>query len=190
MPRATAIFLTCFFAFLSAAMPLHAQDPAEEDIRGPKELIEIPVLEKPPYVLWVGISGGILFVGLAALWWKKRRRRQRSKSPSETALASLATLTSAGDRMAAETFAYQAALTVRSYIADRFGIAAPRRTTEEFLRDLAADGSPLASQGDSLRNFLKSCDLAKFAGSTLDENQRHGLIEAARGFIRSTSPAP
>jgi hypothetical protein len=34
---------------------------------------------------------------------------------------------------------------------------------------------------------LKSCDLAKFAGSHLTSAQRDELLEAARGFIHSTS---
>ena len=95
------------------------------------------------------------------------------------------------EAMTAEAFAYQAARCVRQYISERFGIAAPRRTTEEFLRDLAQDEtSPLAGQGDHLRVFLKSCDLAKFAGSNLDTTQRVDLLQAARGFIQATSATP
>ncbi len=185
-----SIFLICLFALLSAVPSLRAQVPADEDIRGPKELIKIPVPENTPYVLWSGIGGAVLLAGLAAWWWTKRRRRQKFKLPSEIALASLATLASVGECMAAEAFAYEAAVAVRNYISDRFGIAAPRRTTEEFFRGIAADDSSLAGQDEHLRDFLKSCDLAKFAGSALDEHQRHALIEAARSFIRSTSPAP
>ncbi len=174
-----------------AAMSGHlsAQAPAApEDIRGPKALVEIPVPEKPAYAWWAGIGGGVLLLALAAIVWKRRQSRQRLKSPPEVALSSLAELAASRETMAAEAFANRAAQTVRQYIADRFGLAAPRRTTEEFLHDLAKnEATPLIAESDHLRAFLKSCDLAKFAGSHLDVNQRDELLEAARGFINSTS---
>ena len=180
-----------FLGLLVAALTcdLSAQAPAaEEDIRGPKALVEIPVPEKPPVLLWSSVGGGVLLLALAAYFWKKRARNQRLKSPREIALASLAGLETSREAIAAESFANRAAQTVRQYIAERFGLAAPRRTTEEFLRDLAKqESSPLVGESDDLRAFLKSCDLAKFAGSRLTSAQRDELLEAARGFIYSTS---
>lgn len=170
---------------------LSAQTPdAAEDIRGPKALVEIPVPEKPPVVLWSSIAGGVLLLALAAWLWKKRVRKQQLKSPPEVALASLAELEATRETIAAEAFANRAAQTVRQYIADRFRIVAPRLTTEEFLNTLAKDPtSSLAAESDHLKAFMKSCDLAKFAGSNLDSTQRVELLNTARGFIRSTSTA-
>lgn len=174
---------------VSSHLSAQAPDPSE-DIRGPKALVEIPVPKKPPYALWAGIGGGGLLLAVAAILWKKHANKQRRKSPPEIALASLAELESSRETLAAEAFASRAAQTVRQYIAERFGLAAPRRTTEEFLRDLAADkNSSILGESDHLRAFLKSCDLAKFAGSNLDSNQRGELITAARGFVRATSQA-
>ena len=161
-----------------------------EDIRGPKELVEIPVPKEPPYALWAGIGGGVLLLAVAAILRKRHASMQRRKSPPEIALASLADLDASGEALAAEAFANRAAQTVRQYIAERFGLAAPRRTTEEFLHGLANDkSSAIIGESDHLRVFLKSCDLAKFAGSNLDSNQRGELFAAARGFIRATSQA-
>lgn len=143
--------------------------------------------EKPPYAFWAGAGGGVLIGALAAWLWKKRARKLLLQSPHEVALGSLSELESTRNELAAEAFANRAAQTVRQYIASRFGLAAPRRTTEEFLRDIAKEGSALGAESDHLRAFLKSCDLAKFAGSNLNETQRHELVEAARGFIRTTS---
>ena len=170
---------------------LSAQAPAaDEDIRGPKELVEIPVPEKPPYALWAGIGGGVLLLGLATVLWRTHARKQLLRTPPEIALASLAELESSRESMVAEAFANRAAQTIRQYIADRFRLVAPRLTTEEFLHALAKDeGSPLNAESDHLKAFLKSCDLAKFAGANLDFNQRSELIDTARGFIRSTSQA-
>lgn len=180
-----------FLGLLIAALTcdLSAQTPAAaEDIRGPKSLVEIPVPEKPPVLLWSCVGGGVLLLALAAYFWKRRARKQRLKSPREIALASLAGLERSREAVAAEAFANRAAQTVRQYISERFGLAAPRRTTEEFLRELAKqESSPLIGESDPLRAFLKSCDLAKFAGSHLDSARRDELLEAARDFIHSTS---
>ncbi len=169
---------------------LSAQPAATEDIRGPKPLVEIPQPEKPPVALWSAIAGGTLLLALAAYLWKRRTTRQKAAVPSEVALSALTRIERTHDSITAEAFANQAAQTLRQYIADRFGIAAPRRTTEEFLHALIEHDS-LAAEGDHLRSFLKSCDLAKFAGSNLTPEQRHQLIQAARTFIRSADkPLP
>jgi hypothetical protein len=176
-------------AFLAASGRLPAQAPAADgDIRGPKPLVEIPVPPQPNHALWIGIGIAILLALIAWFLWWKLRSRNKSKSPREIALDSLGELERTGTDIPAEAFANRAAGTLRQYIASRFGIAAPRRTTEEFLRDLASDSaSPLAAQDEHLKLFLKSCDLAKFAGSALDENQRIGLVQTARDFIVSTT---
>lgn len=160
---------------------------ATEDIRGPKPPVEIPKPEGSPFALWAAIAGGVLLLALAVLLWRRAARKKHLKTPREAALASLAELDATRDRLAAEAFAIQAAGTVRQYIADRFGLAAPRRTTEEFFRELAGDGAkPILAENDHLKTFLKSCDLAKFAGSNLDADQRGELLQAARDFIRAT----
>ena len=186
-----SIHRNVFRGLLVAALAcdLSAQAPEEpEDIRGPKPLIEIPQPEKPDYALWGGLGGVALALLVAGMIWKNRSRKQLLKNPRELALMSLAELEATRDRLPAEAFAGSAAQTIRQYIADRFGLAAPRRTTEEFLRELAADdSSTISREGDHLRSFLKSCDLAKFAGSDLNAVQRVNLLDAAREFVRATA---
>ncbi|MEY4570499.1 MAG: hypothetical protein RLZZ398_1938 [Verrucomicrobiota bacterium] len=183
------VFLGLLVAVLTCG--LFAQVPAPaEDIRGPKALVEIPVPQKPPILLWSCVGGGVLLLALTAYLWKRRALQQRLKSPREIALTSLAELETSREVITAEVFANCTAQTVRQYIAARFGLAAPRRTTEEFLRDLASQqSSPLLNESEPLRAFLKSCDLAKFAGSHLNSTQRDELLQAARSFIHSTSQA-
>lgn len=194
MTKLCSIFrplIPCGLLILALAGDLSAQAPAaDEDIRGPKPVIETPVPQKPPVALWSWVGGAATLLVLSTYFWRKHLRKVQPKSPLEIALASLVTLETSREALAAEAFANRAAQTVRLYIAERFDLAAPRRTTEEFFRDLARlEGSPLAGQGDHLQLFLKSCDLAKFAGSTLDPVQRGELIDAARRFMRSTSNA-
>ena len=183
------VFLGLLVAVLTCGLFAQAPAPAE-DIRGPKALVEIPVPEKPPILLWSCVGGGVLLLALAAYLWKRRALQQRLKSPREIALTSLAELEKSREVITAEVFANCTAQTVRQYIAARFGLAAPRRTTEEFFRDLATQqSSPLLNESEPLRAFLKSCDLAKFAGSHLNSTQRDELLQAARSFIHSTSQA-
>ena len=177
-------------AVLGFSAHLSAQAPDVDDIRGPKPLIEIPHPEKADLTLWLALGGAALLLLIAWLMWKKLARKRHLKSPPEIALASLAELEAARHSLTAEAFANRATQTIRQYLSDRFGLAAPRRTTEEFLRDLTAQQPPsLSGQGDHLRAFLKSCDLAKFAGSNLDETQRLDLLQTARAFIQATSAA-
>jgi len=179
------VFCVLLIAVLTCGL---SAQPPEEDIRGPKDLIEIPIPAKPPILFWSWVGGGLLVLTIVAVLWKTRVRKQYLKSPSQVALAALTALERSPSPLAAEAFAYQATQTVRQYIAARFGLAAPRRTTEEFLRDLAvAEDSPVNAESDHLKGFLKSCDLAKFAGSDLSSAQRDELIGAARRFIDATS---
>jgi Domain of unknown function (DUF4381) len=177
----------CVLSMAALTCGLSAQPP-EEDIRGPKDLVEIPVPQQPPILFWSCVVGGLIVIAIVIILWKTRVRKQHLKSPSQVALTALTELERSSDPLAAEAFANRAAQTVRQYIAAHFGLVAPRRTTEEFLRDLTmAKDSRIIAEGDHLKSFLKSCDLAKFAGSNLNSTQRDELIEAARRFIDATS---
>lgn len=184
------LLLAMLALLIGHAAPLAAQAPAApaEDIRGPRALVEIPQPEKPPVARWLGLGGGALALALAWLWWRQRRARQQLKSPPEIALAALADLEAGRETLTAEVFANRAADVVRYYIAGRFGLAAPRRTTEEFLRALSQDAlAEFTAESGHLRAFLKSCDLAKFAASQLDAGQRGELMQTARAFVAATS---
>ena len=184
-------FLRYIIPLILLAGDLHGQGPAEtEDIRGPKAQVEIPVQAKPRLVLWSSVAGGGLLLVLAVALWQKRIRKASPKSPPEVALAALAELEFHRESLTAEAFASRATQAVRLYIEARFSIAAPRRTTEEFLDDVARDTkSGLLGESEHLQTFLKSCDLAKFADSGLDTSQRNELVTAARNFVHSTSKA-
>jgi hypothetical protein len=174
---------------LSGHLSAQAPEP-EEDIRGPKALVEIPQPRKTPIVLWTSIGGGLLAITAAAMFWHRRKQKMPVKSATEIALADLKKIEASYDLVTAEVFANRAAQTVRSYISARFGLAAPRRTTEEFLRDLAKqDGLSLIGESDHLKAFLKSCDLAKFAGSNLTTAQREDLLQSARNFVAAAPVA-
>jgi len=51
----------------------------------------------------------------------------------------------------------------RLYMENRFNIHAPHMTTEEFLYYLGVSGHLNDTQKSSLKDFLNSCDMVKFA---------------------------
>lgn len=167
-----------------------AQNPApqpEEDIRPARGLIEIPQPEPASHTAW--IVAAVVVTAMLAGWllWRMWSRRRRATRPETKALAELAQLSKVRESIPAGEFANRAADTLRHYLTDRFGVAAPQRTTEEFLRLILTSDSPLRAHDQVLKAFLRSCDLAKFADHPLDSDQRHELLDQARKFIFTTA---
>ncbi len=164
----------------------------EEDILGPRDPVVIPVPEKYSWAPWYWTAGGLLAGGLLFLALRHGRGKARETAPAERALADLAGIDTRRNTLEAAVLAEQSADAVRAYVARRFGIAAPNRTTEEFLRELASNtASPLAPHLPVLHGFLRSCDMAKFAGAAFDAAERLTLLETAIRFVRvSNTPAP
>lgn len=80
--------------------------------------------------------------------------------------------------------------TVRAYLEERFTFRAPERTTEEFLHELQATNLLLPDQKESLGEFLKRCDLVKFARYEPREVELRGLHDSAVRLVEETEPAP
>jgi hypothetical protein len=74
-------------------------------------------------------------------------------------------------------------MVVRRYIERTHGIRAPEQTTEEFLA--AATRHPRFTPPvlASLRTFLESSDLVKFAGQQATPQLAAGAVDTARGYI-------
>jgi hypothetical protein len=75
---------------------------------------------------------------------------------------------------------------VRRYLEDRFALRAPEMTTEEFLFSLRYSTQLTSVHKGSLKDFLESCDLVKFAKyhSTVDEMEYSFLL--AKKVIEET----
>lgn len=156
----------------------------EEDIRGPKALIDIPESEVATpwmnYALW----GLLAFVVIATLVWVIKRRSKSEVTAEDRAKQDLEKLGREGSDLEAGEFALAASQVVRVFIERKFGFAAPKRTTEEFLQELASkDKQLLSSRMEPLRGFLRSCDMAKFAGANLEIGERGELVAKARAFV-------
>jgi hypothetical protein len=85
-------------------------------------------------------------------------------------------------------FYFELSMFLRRYIEDRFGLRAPERTTEEFLRE--ARGRPALGTRDVelLERFLGHCDMVKFAKLEVVREQAESSMETVRGFVDRTTP--
>jgi len=75
---------------------------------------------------------------------------------------------------------------LRYYIEDRFSLKAPERTTEEFLYELQYSYVLGAEDKDSVGQFLRHCDLVKFAKQEPTEVEVDGSVKLVKGFVERT----
>lgn len=143
---------------------------------------------------WVAGTGLLLVLASAAFVMLRRRTGQpRHQSavavpPHIKALRALARLRSLPRTTQAqvEAFYVEVSDVLRLYLEERFGLRAPERTTEEFLRELEGGEQLAREHRAELERFLSQCDLVKFAAVVPGENEHlamHGLAEA---FVEST----
>jgi hypothetical protein len=175
---------------VTAAMLSPAIVRAEEDIRdirGPKA---VPVSWITPAILITAL----LAVLCAAALWRLRTRNHRPRIPTvaEEALARLESLRVLMLPDQAREFGIAASEILRGYIEKRFAVRVTRQTTEEFLQALLKDNEAgLAHHRPLLEEFLRQCDLVKFAGTMLSREDMESLLQSARAFVLQTSePVP
>jgi hypothetical protein len=157
--------------------------------------IRAPYLIPPDWRLPALLAAAL--VAMAVLgWWLWRRLRARRPQPTllQRTLARLEATRALMEAGEAGAFSVAVSDVVRAYVEERFNILATQRTTAEFLRDcLAQVGSALQAHEQSLGEFLKFCDLAKFARWSLDRQAMEGMLASARHFVATTAapiPAP
>jgi len=162
---------------------------AADTLRDIKAPIEIP-----NFWLWVAIGAALLALGALAigliLYFVLRKKQivapplipphMRAKEKLLEALALIAQ---------PKPFCTLVSDTLRFYLEERFKFHAPERTTEEFLHELQATNRLLPDQKESLGDFLKQCDLVKFARYEPRETELRSLHEAAVRLVEETEPA-
>lgn len=78
---------------------------------------------------------------------------------------------------------------IRYYIETRFGYNAPEQTTEEFLDELTITDKLNQHHKTLLRDFLKHCDLVKFAKYGPTQEEIDGVYDTAKHFVEETIEA-
>jgi len=153
---------------------------------------------KPPVEIpsgWAWLWWGLLVLAVAALaflawrYWQKRRAQAqivpvvpphiRAKQKLRAALALIGQ---------PREFCIAVSDTIRSYLEERFEFRAPERTTEEFLYELQGTNLLTPDQKESLGEFLKRCDLVKFAKYEPGPPELHDLHDSAVRLVEETEP--
>jgi len=88
-----------------------------------------------------------------------------------------------------KTYYSQLSGIIRSYFENQFNIKAPEMTTEEFLRSLDKSHHLTSSQNDTLKQFLNSCDIVKFAKYIPPIEEGKESIQLARKLVEETKVA-
>ena len=156
----------------------------------PHQRLSAAVEHVRKYRYWY-IAGVVLLA--AAAWWMwrfLRRKIQPEPQPCwEIALAALAALEArvrSGELL--PIAGYTALMDIlRNYLEIRFSLPASRRTTAEFLPELARHDSPLPeSCRMQLSRFFASADLIRFAKAPADSGQFADAANQLASVIRAT----
>jgi hypothetical protein len=153
---------------------------------------------KPPLVIPSGwalaawIAGAIVVAALAFFAWRYWRRRRSLVPPIPVVPAHIRARQKLEQALGLlgqpREFCILVSDTIRLYLEERFDFRAPERTTEEFLHELRETNLLLPEQKDSLGEFLKRCDLVKFARYEPGEPELRDLHGAALRLVEETEP--
>lgn len=148
-----------------------------------------------PFAGWWWVIGGavVLVVFVVIFLWLSRRRQQQEvvaiAVPAHVkALRELQRWRDAARTTEAQIDAFYVGVShvLRVYLEDRFGLHAPERTTEEFLRDLEGSSQLVREREAELKGFLMQCDMVKFAKVVPGELEHQKAYQLAESFIEAT----
>jgi hypothetical protein len=170
---------------------LLGEQRAELVIADIEDVVQMP--KGNPY-FWLWTSGIIVFITSGiAVWIYLRQRKQADlvrifKPAHEIAYERLRALVKEDPVKAGriKEFYEQISDILRHYIEHRFNLRAPERTTEEFLIELATTEVLGAADKEDLGEFLKHCDLVKFAKHNPTTGQIQKTFDLVKDFIEKT----
>lgn len=154
-------------------------------------LLPLPPWWQSPWAV-AGILIAILALGALGWWlWRRAQGRRlpvpvRVPEPDRVPefLERLEALRGRRGDLSAHDFAFECSEVLREFVEWRHRLAIRFQTTREFLDAAACHAALAAPQRERLGEYLRSCDLLKFArrDATLEEEER--LVDAAVGLVR------
>jgi len=169
---------------------------------GDEQLAQIPVADpvsmpREPFDWrkhWWIPALGVTVLALAAVLirrWIKRRGLEPvvpSVPAHEWARARIASLLAEKliERGLHQDFFYRLSAIIRGYVERRFGVAAPEMTTQEFLSAMSSDERFRNEHRDSLRHFLRECDMVKYACHQPAASEYDQATHSASDFVEET----
>jgi hypothetical protein len=141
------------------------------------------------------IGSVILIAGVVILIvYKLKKNKKQQKDlivlpPGVKALKSLRDLRNEGliDKGEVELFHRRLSNILREYIEGRFRIHAPEQTTEEFIWEMSVTKRIKGEHQTILRDYLKQCDLIKFAKYRPPAEYHNEALKIAEDFVKNTS---
>lgn len=162
-------------------------------IRDIKPPVELAVEQPGRLKYWIiAISGAVAAIAVIAVVLAMMRKREAAPPPPvpahERAYEALRQLHAQQliEQGLIKEYYFALSTILRHYIEDRFGLRAPEQTTEEFLLSTRDSSLFSSEQRTILKDFLKECDLVKFANfiaSQIDAQRVHDVVVA---FIEET----
>jgi hypothetical protein len=136
-------------------------------------------------VIWLAI---LLLMAVAAylLWPNPKAQPKQPPLPKQTAMERLAALRERISTTPGYNLAVEISDILRIFVEHHFGIRTIRRTSVEFLADLARTARFDQPQRESLRHFVKTWDAIKFAGATTQTDEIQRLFQEAWTFVEGT----
>lgn len=161
---------------------------ATNALRDIKPPVEIPSAWK---WFWWGLAVALAAAAAFLAWryWRKRKAQVPVTPPVPPHVRAKARLQQALHLISQPNpFCTRVSDIIRVYLEERFDFHAPERTTEEFLHELQGTNLLTPAQKDSLGEFLKRCDLVKFARYEPAEPELRDLHESALTLVEETEP--
>lgn len=153
-----------------------------------------PPLDLPFNPFWVIVFSLlflIILVGIIFCWRKRKKPAPAAvivKSSWEKAYEALSALEKSTllSQLQFKEFYSQLSDIVRHYLEERFHYKAPEMTTEEFLFSLKGSDQLNEKQKDTLKEFLTSCDMVKFAKYVPVIDEAKKSLQLARQLVEET----
>jgi hypothetical protein len=160
--------------------------------------VQPPIALPPPpdwwgqvrWVAWAAGGGAVLaLLVVVAARLLRRKRPERQPTPLEWAEGELDRIDRLNLPEAGGVHEFHTLLsdTVRRYLELRFQLPASRQTTAEFLGKMRADPQLTPSQQEVLGEFLRRCDLVKFARVSPSPAECGEVASMARQLVRETA---
>lgn len=169
---------------------LLGEQRAELKIADIEGVVEMPA--KPSY-WWIWVLCAAVVIAAAGFWVHVRHKRIKElvrifKPAHEIAYERLQALVRQDLVKAGKIKEFYERLSdiLRHYIEHRFNLKAPERTTEEFLAELPSVGVLAKPEQERLGEFLRHCDLVKFAKYNPTAEQIQKTFDLVKDFIETT----
>jgi len=152
-----------------------------------------PPVDIPSGWAWVGwVLGAIALAALAFFAWRCWQKRRAQTPPVPVIPPHVRAKQKLREALAwigqPREFCILVSDTLRCYLEERFDFHAPERTTEEFLYELQGTNLLTPDQKESLGEFLRRCDLVKFARYEPGQPELHDLHDSALRLVEETEP--